>query len=85
MNVDAGCSARHVSTSTSASISAGTTVHATSIGRDGEALPSGRCARARSADRMIAACESAQHAAASQKMASERKVGIMRESCLCTQ
>ena len=62
-----GCSARQVNTSTSASISAGSTVHATSMGVDGAALPSGRCARARSADRTMAACDSAQHTAASQK------------------
>ena len=43
----AGCSARQVNTSTSASMSAGSTVHATSIGFDGDALPSGRmCASA---------------------------------------
>jgi hypothetical protein len=81
MIVGAGCSARQVNTSTSASISAGTTVHATSIGFDGDALPSGRCARARSADRTMAACESAQHRAATQNMMSDRNLGIIRESC----
>jgi hypothetical protein len=80
MMVGAGCSARQVSTRTSASISAGSTVHATSMGFDGDALPSGRCARARSADRTMAACESAQHTAASQKRMSDRNLGIMRES-----
>jgi hypothetical protein len=80
MAAGAECSARQVSTSTSASISAGTTVHATSMDFVGAAPPSGRCARARSADRTMAACESAQHAAASQKMMSDRDLGIIRES-----
>jgi hypothetical protein len=80
MAVGAGCSARQVNTSTSASISAGSTVHATSMGFDGDALPSGRCARARSADRTMAACDSAQHTAASQKMMSDRNRGIISES-----
>lgn len=78
--VGTGCSTRQVNTSTSTSISAGSTVHATSMGFDGDALPSGRCARARSADRTMAACESAQHAAATQNMMSDRAFGIVRES-----
>ena len=80
MIVGAGCSARQVSTSTSTSISAGSTVQATSMGFDGDAVPSGRCARARSADRTIAACASAQHTAASQNMMSDQSLGIIRES-----
>jgi hypothetical protein len=80
MVVGAGCSARHVNTRTSASISAGRTVHATSMVFGGAALPSGRCARARRAERTMAACESAQHTAASQKMMSDRNLGIIRES-----
>jgi hypothetical protein len=80
MRVGAGCIARQVNTSTSASISAGRTVHATSMDFGGDALPSGRCARARRADRTIAACESAQHTAASQKMMSDTNRGIIRES-----
>ena len=61
-------------------MSAGNTVHATSIGFDGDALPSGRCARARNADRTMAVCDSAQHTAASQKTISDRDVGIISES-----
>ena len=60
---------------------AGRIVHATSIGRDGDALPSGRCARARSADRTMAACATTQHAVASQKMAFEKSVEIVAEMC----
>jgi hypothetical protein len=63
-----------------ASITAGSTVHATSIARGGDAVPSGRCARARSADRTMAACDSAQHSAASQKITSDTNVGIISES-----
>ena len=60
--------------------SPGTTVHATSIARVGAAVPSGRSARARSAERTMATCDSAQHSAASQKLTSEANVGIIRES-----
>jgi hypothetical protein len=75
----AGWSTRQVITSTNTSTSAGTTVHATSMARGGDALPSGRCARARNADRTIAACDSAQHAAAAQKIASVQKREIVGE------
>lgn len=66
---------------TRASITAGTTVHATSMARGGDAVPSGRWVRARNADRTMAACESAQHSAAIQKIASEMKGGMIVESC----
>lgn len=80
MEAGCGCRTRHVNSSTSASITAGTTVHATSMARGGDAVPSGRCARARNADRTMAACDSAQHSAANQKITSEMNVGIMCES-----
>ena len=80
MWVGIACNARHVNISTSASITAGSTVHATSIARGGDAVPSGRCARARSADRTIAACDRAQHSAANQKITLDRNVGIILES-----
>lgn len=76
---DAGCSTRQVTTSTSTNASAGTIVHATSMARGGDADPSGRWARARSADRTMAACDSAQHAAAAQKITSVQKREIMFE------
>ena len=81
METGCGCSTRHVNSSTNTSITAGTTVQATSIARGGDAVPSGRCARARNADRTMAACDSAQHSAANQKITSETNVGIISVSC----
>jgi hypothetical protein len=49
------------------------------MARGGDALPSGRWARARSADHTMAACDSAQHAAAAQKITSVQIREIMRE------
>lgn len=68
-----------MTTSTSTSASAGTIVHATSMARGGDALPSGRCARTRNADRTMAACDSAQHTAAAQKITSVQNREIVSE------